>query len=370
MSGEKGATVEPEEPEGGEDEELEVTDISDIIAAGEGKAKAQGTIIATYACGFLLDDGTGSILVYLGSDNGNVAGEIVTVEGETSMYGGLLQFAQGSVVEVLTTGTVEYPTATVMDGAALDAYLAAPAIQYVEYTGTLTINGNYYNVAVDGAAKATASIQYPHDAIKANLISGSVVKVTGYTIGVSGSKYVNTMAVKVETVGEPEAPAETEEYTVTEALAAFVDGQQVPAIITGYIVGTIDGKTYTEGCRFSGTSETATNLLIADNAEETDPANCIPVQLPKGDVRTALNLVDNSGNYKKQVKLTGSLEKYFGVAGLKNVTAYEFTGATGISKVEGENGTVKTIYDLTGRRVENVTAPGIYIVGGKKVLVK
>jgi hypothetical protein len=38
--------------------------------------------------------------------------------------------------------------------------------------------------------------------------------------------------------------------------------------------------------------------------------------------------------------------------------------------VKGENGEVKTIYDLTGRRVENITAPGIYIVNGKKVLVK
>ena len=45
-------------------------------------------------------------------------------------------------------------------------------------------------------------------------------------------------------------------------------------------------------------------------------------------------------------------------------------GTTGISEVKGESGNVKGIYDLTGRRVEAITAPGIYIVGGKKVLVK
>ena len=44
-------------------------------------------------------------------------------------------------------------------------------------------------------------------------------------------------------------------------------------------------------------------------------------------------------------------------------------GTTAIENVEVEN-EVKTIYDLTGRRVEAITAPGIYIVGGKKVLVK
>ena len=45
-------------------------------------------------------------------------------------------------------------------------------------------------------------------------------------------------------------------------------------------------------------------------------------------------------------------------------------GTTGVEEVKAENGEAKTIYDLTGRRVEAITAPGIYIVNGKKVLVK
>ena len=49
---------------------------------------------------------------------------------------------------------------------------------------------------------------------------------------------------------------------------------------------------------------------------------------------------------------------------------FEGEGTTAIEEVKTENGEVKAIYDLTGRRVEAITAPGIYIVGGKKVLVK
>ncbi len=122
-------------------------------------------------------------------------------------------------------------------------------------------------------------------------------------------------------------PEEAKEYTVAEALAAF-GGAAKPAVVKGYIVGTINGQVYTEGCVFSGTAESNTNLLIADNPDETDYNNCMPVQLQSGAVRNALNLVDNPGNYKKLVTLTGSLEKYFGVAGLKSVSAYSIDGET------------------------------------------
>ena len=64
---------------------------------------------------------------------------------------------------------------------------------------------------------------------------------------------------------------------------------------------------------------------------------------------------------------------YFVVPGASEVASYSFRfgeGTTGICEVKGESGNVKAIYDLTGRKVENISAPGIYIVGGKKVLVK
>ena len=46
------------------------------------------------------------------------------------------------------------------------------------------------------------------------------------------------------------------------------------------------------------------------------------------------------------------------------------SGSTAIEDVETETVGVKVIYDLSGRRVEKITNAGIYIVNGKKILVK
>ena len=55
------------------------------------------------------------------------------------------------------------------------------------------------------------------------------------------------------------------------------------------------------------------------------------------------------------------------------VASYSFRfgeGTTGIEEITDNREQSAVIYDLTGRRVEAVTAPGIYVVNGKKVLVK
>lgn len=52
------------------------------------------------------------------------------------------------------------------------------------------------------------------------------------------------------------------------------------------------------------------------------------------------------------------------------LTSLSITKTTGINEVKGESGKAKVIYDLTGRRINEITKPGIYIVDGKKVSVK
>ena len=62
----------------------------------------------------------------------------------------------------------------------------------------------------------------------------------------------------------------------------------------------------------------------------------------------------------------------FLVATYKNVTAVKkgSEGEAGVENAVVENNTVEGIFDILGRKLDAITAPGLYIVNGKKVLMK
>lgn len=181
------------------EETAEPDAIADVIEGGAGETVlTEGLVIATYARGFLIEDETGKILVYEGKAPSAAVGDKVSVNGVTSKYANLIQIGSPSV-EVKSSGNdVKYPEPVVLDGAGMDAQLASTEISYIEYTGVLSVAGSYYNVAVEGASTAVGSVSYPGEALGLNDLDGKSVTVTGYYIGMTGSKYVNTMAVSVE----------------------------------------------------------------------------------------------------------------------------------------------------------------------------
>lgn len=90
--------------------------------------------------------------------------------------------------------------------------------------------------------------------------------------------------------------------------------------VHGYIVGgdlTSNGKSV----KTSGFSK-ATHLALADRSSVTAKASCLAVELPKGEVRDALNLVDHPELVGKRVYVKGDLvSAYFNTRGLKNTSA-------------------------------------------------
>ncbi|WP_059171895.1 5'-nucleotidase C-terminal domain-containing protein [Bacillus sp. FJAT-27445] len=118
------------------------------------------------------------------------------------------------------------------------------------------------------------------------------------------------------------AGAEENYITVAQAIA----NNKGTATVKGYIVAFTKGtKSYDFDAPFDGD----TNIAIADSATERDPAKILPVQLPSGDFRTKFNLKSNPINQGKEILVTGSLEAYFTVPGLKSPTAMSFVGETG-----------------------------------------
>lgn len=194
----------------------ETKTIAEVIAGSVGATyTTQGQVVAINGRSFLIQDNSGKILVYLGwKDNKPVVdysatiGQTVKVTGKTTTYSKLVQFSETDlVIEKVSDGSFTQPTPEKFDGAAFDAYAAAtPVIKYIEYSGTLTIDGYYYNIAVDGT-DLQGSLAYPTDGFVDASLNGQVVIVKGYTLGMTNqSKMLSTIAVSVEKDGD--APAE------------------------------------------------------------------------------------------------------------------------------------------------------------------
>lgn len=138
---------------------------------------------------------------------------------------------------------------------------------------------------------------------------------------------------------KPETPelstdgTEANPYTVADAKIAAT-GTNV--FVKAFIVGYVPDKALNEAIFDDAASaeNAPTNILVAASADETNVTNCMPIQLPAGAIRTALNLKNNPGNLKQEVILCGNIETYFGATGLKSV-AYAKIGAKEIGTKPG-----------------------------------
>lgn len=116
-------------------------------------------------------------------------------------------------------------------------------------------------------------------------------------------------------------PFQVSKAAETLSVAEAIANNSGTAKVEGYIVGvTNNGPKY----QHSGPFTVNTNIAIADSPNETDAAKILPVQLPNNNIRAELNLKDHPENLGVKVQITGSLEAYFAVPGLKNPTGYSF----------------------------------------------
>lgn len=175
-----------------------------------------------------------------------------------------------------------------------------------------------HNLTPTGTGSVTGILSYY--GTDWQLLLNDIDGLEGFDAIIPGEPTEPTTPGEISGNGSSDSP-----FTVDDVLAGAT-GSEV--WVTGYIVGSVTDKSY-ESAHLGVSPAVLTNVLIASDPDETEASRCLPVQLPYGDVRSKVNLVDNPGNYRAAVVLKGNIDTYFSVPGIKVVTVAIVDGGQG-----------------------------------------
>lgn len=311
---------------------------------------------------------TGAMMVY---HNGNerAVGDKISIEGEVTIYNeaSTPQFSEDAVVTVESTGNAWTYNPTVCDASAMDQLLSVdPVCTEIQFTGTLSIDGNYVNVAIDGASKAIGSVKYIDNTTISDL-DGAVVVVKGYFVGTSSGKYVNVLPYSIEAAGEVPpsitvnptsltfaAAGEAKTVTVTKknaddcTIEASADNEQFTVEVSGdqvnvtakentaeeAISGTLTVKLMKAGEAVATATVKLTQSGVSSGNEQTvtlsfaggDAQNHDEIPFSEG----VISAVFAKGSHNTAPRWDADCVRFYGTSGQKNILTV--SGAT-ITKV-------------------------------------
>jgi len=260
---------------------------------------------------------------------------------------------------------------------------------YNSQFGAVSINntGNDFTTAQAGSTVYVTCTPYSGYYVQ------SVSLNTGGTVSGSDNSYSFTMPTQAVTVyvtfvaGTVNAPITSTTQLATFSSTYALDFSDVTALKAYIVTGTNNGYAILE--QVTGTVAPNTGLIIYGATAD------IPIAL-SGDTKSSNKLiatttdtnVSGSGNYVLSVKSGDAVfaetstasanvpanHAYLhlgGASARRFITIKVSNETTGINSIEAEGNAIEqTFYNLNGQRVETPTRGGIYIVNGKKVLMK
>ena len=194
--------------------------------------------------------------------------------------------------------------------------------------------------------------------------------ITEYKVNITDAKYATFYAPVAVTV-----PTGVTAHTVTITGDYAVLSEALPDIpaYTGVVLYSETPATYTFNVTNEEVAAIENNVLTGTVAAEYVTGDAYVLANGNNDVGLYLATLNQEGKFKNN-----SHKAYLPESALHSSAQmsagfrFRFDGGvtTLIDEVEYENGEMKDIYDLTGRKLQGISGAGIYIIDGKKVLVK
>ena len=232
----------------------------------------------------------------------------------------------------------------------------------------------------------------PGDVIVVRAITGKINNATNsaFEQNIVEGGYVDFLFVVTEetaeksytlTVGETEwatlfldfnaaIPEDVKAYTVTAVNDGYVTLTQVTGVLpakTGIIVKAAEGN-YTFSYAAEATANVEGNLLEGTVTDKNIEGEAYVLGVVDGTVGLYKALA-NGTSWKNNAN-----KAYLPMSAVANKSAqffgFDWDSTTGIDEMTEQRAESKEIYDLTGRKVNEITAPGIYIVNGVKRVVR
>ena len=160
-------------------------------------------------------------------------------------------------------------------------------------------------------------------------------------------------------------------YTIASEEDGYVTLEEVTGVLAANVPVIVNAPQGNYDFAYTTDATTVTESGLEGTLYNKDiTANAYVLGLIDGEV--GFGLATTTG--KDEGTFTNNANKaYFVPTNGAEVASYSFRfgeGTTGVDQITDNREQSTVIFDLTGRKVENITAPGIYVVGGKKVLVK